>query len=251
MSKKIPSVNEICTLLIWDSDHFGIPIAKLHISEDITTDQLSHALAWCRSRKIMCLYALVDPYYRSKTIMLAQNRFELIDIRVTLTRHLTERLPKQFKTAHIAKTDFSDRLVLEKLSKKIKWLSRFTLDERFDQKLVSSMYLKWIINSLGKANSVVFVASLNGDEAGVLVCDVHEEVGSISLIGVDNNYTGKGIGKNLLTYGLSWFSQNDRISKVKVVTQACNYPALSLYEGLGFRTSKYQQWYHRWAITNE
>lgn len=243
-------VSDYCKKLLWDSNHFNIPIASLTMGKTFTDEQLNHVLEWSRSNHIVCMYSLINPYCRSKVRMLVRNGFDLVDIKVTLEISLSDHLIAQSFGTYIVKADSSHSRILKEMANSIKWVSRFTLDERFNQMSVISMYSKWITSRLDSTKSTVFVAYHNSIEAGVLVCDIHEEIGIISLIGVSSSYTGIGIAKALLNFGLSWFSQS-AIFKVKVVTQACNYPALSLYEGSGFKTINNQLWFHRWEEADE
>lgn len=237
-------LNDICRVLSWDSEHFGIGIARL-IPESLSKPDLSSALAWCSLNKIECIYALIDPYSRTTTL-LSSNGFELIDVRITLTRPVEIALHAREGISDIRIARHEDRMKLKILSHNIKWRSRFTLDKKFNQKSVEEMYSIWVCKSVLSAKDIVFIASVENVDVGFIVCDIADQEGVISLIGVSNKYAGMGIGKDLIAYGLSWFNKQNMINVLRVVTQADNYPALALYERSGFTVSNCQLWYHRW-----
>lgn len=69
--------------------------------------------------------------------------------------------------------------------------------------------------------------------------------GLIGLVGVDAEFRGKGIGRNLVLAAMAWFG-TQAAREVKVVTQGNNRAAQRLYQQCGFLSSDLQLWYHKW-----
>jgi ribosomal protein S18 acetylase RimI-like enzyme len=67
----------------------------------------------------------------------------------------------------------------------------------------------------------------------------------MSLVGLANEYQGKGYGKMLLNLTFNRLIDKG-IETVFAVTQGRNYYAQRLYQKVGFTTEKTQIWYHKW-----
>ena len=71
--------------------------------------------------------------------------------------------------------------------------------------------------------------------------------GIIDLVGVSEDYRGKGIGSLLVSKALKWFS--NYTNSVYVGTQAANIPAIRLYEKMGFHQVFSEATLHLWLST--
>ena len=73
-----------CSLLEWDSDFFGFPIAQ--VTQSVLSRQVVPAvLEWCQEQNIRCLYFLADAT-SAETAETAQNAgFSMVDVRVQLS----------------------------------------------------------------------------------------------------------------------------------------------------------------------
>ncbi len=66
----------------------------------------------------------------------------------------------------------------------------------------------------------------------------------IHMLGVDPEFRGKGLGKNLLQTALFQLNKQDIIT-VELTVDSENIPAVSLYESLGFKLKSRSVWYER------
>ena len=64
------------------------------------------------------------------------------------------------------------------------------------------------------------------------------------MLGVDPDYQGKGIGKQVLHMGLSLL-QTKGIQTVALMVDSENKVACSLYEGAGFEIKSSNLWYEK------
>src|SRR5579862_9490160 len=69
--------------LPWDSEHFKCRIARLKPST-LTAELLSECIDWCRREKIDCIYWLAQSDHAPSIRIAENNRFNLVDCRMTL-----------------------------------------------------------------------------------------------------------------------------------------------------------------------
>jgi len=241
----------ICQYLEWDSNFFGRRIGRL-TTGILTPVMLSEVMRWCKSQAIECLYFLSetdDP----GTIRLAEdNRFRLVDIRVTLECRLD---PSHLKKSDLYKSirPFTpdDLPALRSIARMSHHDSRFYHDPNFPNPLCDALYETWIENSCNGYADAVLVAEFAQQPVGYITCrKLDQTTGQVGLTGVHVDVQGRGLGQGLVIEALRWFSERG-ISKVSVVTQGRNCRAQRVYQQCGFITYTLQLWYHRWFLSSE
>jgi GNAT superfamily N-acetyltransferase len=112
--------------------------------------------------------------------------------------------------------------------------SRFSNDPFFDPAAAIELHRRWIRNCCTGRADVVFVPEAEGP-VGFVTCTVPQgtHYGNIELLGVDERFRGRHIGRRLIEGALAWFAQ--RVPRVEVRTQLINRAATTLYEGAGFK----------------
>jgi ribosomal protein S18 acetylase RimI-like enzyme len=197
---------------------------------------------WCEAENIECLYFLADSD-DPETVRLAQTGgFDLVDVRVTLEKHVDSERPDQ---AGIRPSDSGDIPILKEIPRESFCASRFYFDPHFPRERCDALYETWIERScLGDAD-VVLVAEDQGSAAGFITCHRGRDSGEIGLAGVSSNAGGKGLGKLMVNAALEWFV-NHQVYQISVVTQGRNIKAQRLYQRCGFITRQVQLWYHWW-----
>ncbi len=116
-------------------------------------------------------------------------------------------------------------------------VDRFHGDPNLPKSRSDELYSKWVSNSLAGFADIVLVARHAGRVAGFITCKTDKSVpgseyGVIDLVGVNPDFSGKGIGQELVRSALEWFGP--RVRSVYVGTQAANTRAIRLYEKSGF-----------------
>ncbi len=230
--------------LPWDSDHFGISIARL-LPTSVSEPDLTKALRTADAAGIRCLYWLSDP--DDSQVALAQRiDFKKVDVRVELGIDLASRpLPKGDAT-RIREAGESDLGPLKDLASRSHRNTRFYTDEAFPTDLADALYATWIANSLQDPSQEVFVSGAPGEPNGYIAFgDSGTGVGVIGLIAVAESQRGAGLGSALVSAAMGRMAELG-VDQVTVVTQGDNKAAQRLYSALGFAERNRFVWLHRW-----
>ena len=236
--------------LNWDSDFFGINIARLNHTQ-ITKKLIDYSLKICRQAKIKCLYfrsLTTDPL----TIQLAEsNGFHFANVRVTYTLDTKQmrfsRPNTKAKSSRLRLSDSKDLPRLLRMSKNLYRDSRFYFDKNFSDYICDKYYNEWIrkLATSKKKSSGVYVLSVGQEIAGYLGYEVEFGTIFIVLAGVGQNYQRQGIGTALLGAFIQKMTRQG-YHKYEVVTQGRNIGSQRLYQSYGFKISASEIDYHKW-----
>ncbi len=243
-------MNQLCKLLPWDSEFFGLNIACI-TNHTLTREEMTDVLSFCQYEKIDCLYFLADPQDEATRHIAEQNAFIKVDERTTFELDLTHHQDAFHHrgNADIRPAEQTDIKILEQIARTNHPDSRFFADKNFDQKKSAAMYALWIRKHIEGEAGAVFVPVCNKKPGGYISClekpAATSIYGEIGLIGVNPDCRGKGLGSALIDFALEWFF-NEHIHTVRVATQGRNQKAIQLYQKFGFETQNIQHWYHKW-----
>ena len=243
----MPTDDEPCEHLPWDTDFFGMEIASVRAGT-LTADRSAAIDAWCAGRNIQCLYFVARPD-DAATVKQAEDRgYRLVDVRVTMEVGKISDFKSEISNFEFQVLNFKtdDLPALRQIARAIHKEGRFFFDDRFPRGQAEAFYEKWISNSCcdGFAQKV-FVVHNSGQPAGYVTCHLADGVGSIGLIGVDGTSRGKGLGRRLVHAAVEWF-ESQSVSRVSVVTQGRNIAAQRLYARCGFIVRDVELYYHKW-----
>jgi len=237
-----------CELLPWDSQFFGVRIARV-VPSAVDDATLQEAVAWCRDQPVACAYLLVRADDEQSVRAAEHARFQLVDIRVTLQTVVgsdsSAALSGAMSGVRLARA--ADRDALAALARISHRNTRFYVDGRFDTARCDELYATWILKSVdGELADIVLVSGDHGTVDGYVSARVTADgTGSIGLIAVAAHAQGHGRGQALMHAALEWFRSRE-VTQVTVVTQGRSAPALRFYEQCAFRTVSVQLWYHVW-----
>jgi len=231
----------VCEYLEWDSQFFGLRIARL-TEPRLTSSSVASARRWCRTHQIDCLYFLADSD-DAETVMIAQvNAFQLVDLRLTLEHGLNGEIEP---APAVRAFQIADAVPLRAIARVSHRDSRFYYDKRFVRQQCDALYEAWIERSFGGWADAVLVAEWDGAPAGYITCHLAKEVGSIGLFAVAPENQRRGLGQQLVAAALEYFRQNG-MKQVTVVTQGRNVGSQRVYQHCGFLTQSIRLWYHCW-----
>lgn len=241
-------MSDLCTLLPWDTDFWGYPIARL-CPTTLTEANLEDALNWCQSRSVRCLYFAACGTCPMTLAMVAQAGFQFVDVRVDLKcRVASASINDTADRITVRQATASDVEPLCHLARLAHRDTRFFKDLSFDPKKCEELYAAWVARDLSSHMVLTFdELELFHGVGGYVTCQQECDAveGRIGLIAVDKRLQGKGFGRALLAAAFRHFTRNG-IQSVSVITQGTNVPALRLYENMGFRTDSVRVWFHKW-----
>ena len=118
--------------------------------------------------------------------------------------------------------------------------------ELVKQDLLENKYSVYIVGVLDE-KVVGFISIMN------IASEVH-----INNVAVDESHRGKGIGEKLLGYGMNFYPEKEIIG-IPLEVRVDNYPAIALYEKMGFVTVGIRTGYYKnnkdayvmWKMTEE
>lgn len=224
--------------LHWDSDFFGLRIAKVAIASEEDFVALSR-----QKEELRRHFDLIYVFSELELEMPFENA-SLVDRKAVYT--LTA--PKSFVVDSAIKRwespIASDSLVsLALVSGKY---SRFKLDKNFPAGSYERLYTRWIEQSVNKSMATdVFCYMLDDAPRGLVTLDLRGGHGVIGLVAVDEDYRHRGIGTALIRHAISYVHafHGERLS---VATQMDNEPACRLYSGCGFSLESVTKIWHWW-----
>lgn len=242
-------MNEVAELLEWDTQFFGVRIARV-AGGTLVDETATRVDDWCQRERIDCLYLLADADSEETVWTAEKFGFGLKDVRVTSQRRLdrsmadtSAELPQGVKIRNSRPDDMS---ALEAIAEGGFTASRFYFDRRFSRARVDEMYRIWVRQSIAGQADVVLVLENKGKASGFITCHLLDErTGQCRLGGIDAELRGQGLGQQLYEAALRWFAGRG-VESVLYVTQARNIRAQRLFQRLGFLPQSVQFWYHKW-----
>jgi len=237
-------------LLEWDSDFFGLRIARV-TTKQLTTEIMAAVSPACREQQVDCLYFLVSPEDTATIRQAEEQGFHLVDIRVTLERQIAANPGTwQSEAPAVRLANAADIPALRVIAAANHRDSRFYHDGGFSLERCDELYATWIEKSCRGYADAVLVVDRGEGAVGYLSCHLQDNgTGQIGLVGVSSSCQGQGLGRHLLNESLRWFMAAGT-SRIQVVTQGRNLGAQRLYQKTGFLTSSLQLWYHKWFRTD-
>ncbi len=231
--------SEPCKELAWDSEFFGMRIARYN-GDELTDSSATAALAFCRERRIDCLYLLL-----SDATVATSRGFHHVDTRLTLACDLRRAvIPAREHSCRVSSP--SDIPILREIARISHRDSRFYSDSNFDRSRCDALYETWIERSCEGWADRTLVADYEGRPEGYITCSLSNSgVGSIGLFAVAEAARGKGIGTDLITASLTYF-RDSGMHSVEVVTQLRNTAGQHVYQRCGFVPASRLFWFHAW-----
>ena len=238
-----PNPADVCELLPWDTEFFGLRIARLR-SGRLNPERVAAVEAWCQARKVRCLYFLADADDPATQALAAAGGYHLVDIRMSFER------PPQAAMANTAVRPAvaADGARLAALVRQNAGDSRFSVDRNFPPDAGARLHQRWLEKNLADPGAAVFVTGPPGDPGGYVTCELAPGGhGKIGLLGLAPEHRGRGLALALVGQALDWF-HSAGCGQASVVTQGRNLAAQRLYERAGFLRNNVQLWYHKWNL---
>ena len=212
--------------LHWDSDFFGLRIAKAVVAskEDIAT--LSRQESDLQSHFDL-IYLFSEP-----GLDIPLDGARLVDSKAVFSVTDLRQSEACPAVARWESHETSDSLVsLALVSGKY---SRFKTDPQFPAGSYERLYTRWIEQSvIGGIATDVFCYMKENRPRGLLTLDRRDDKNVIGLVAVDENSQHQGIGTALIKHAMTYVHKHQG-NRLSVATQLGNEPACRLYSRCGF-----------------
>ncbi|HZS49457.1 MAG TPA: GNAT family N-acetyltransferase [Bryobacterales bacterium] len=243
--------------LLWDSELFGFPSARLEFlvaegdywdSRHVKRRLIGDVYKQCQREGVRHLTARVDTGDFSAIHALEASGFELIDGIQTFAISLDGldlEAPPAATPSGVCVRLFreSDLDQVLKIARTAYIYDRFHADYALSSAAADHINEAWLRNScLGSAADAVIIASQGESVLGYVTCKIDQEAastigvsfGTIVMVATAENARGQGVASLATLGALRWFREKG-VRIVEVGTQLRNLAAGRLYEKCGFR----------------
>lgn len=229
-------VNEIT----WDSRFFNRKIGELKVDTN-SQHQIENDVKIAKENGFKYITCKIKSQDTSLIKYLESLGFYLSDIGVTWAIESNKFLNESnIRNSMIEKSIFvateENIPMLKKIIKTLFSASRFYSDPFYSKGEADNLYQAWIENSVkGIEADIVYCIQ----DTGFITCKkVTQNMGKIILIGIQENFRGKGVGKILVNEAMEWFKKSN-INLVNVRTQLSNISSMNFYAKLGLYIQEY------------
>ena len=237
------------TMLAWDTDHFGFPVARIETAGD--PDLLSPLLHRAMEAGVTLAYWHTPPASQVPDVLLARYGGRLVDRKVTYVSELASTVDAPPHTglesyrSEVAAEDVRRLALLSGVH------SRFRVDPRLEPRIFETVYDAWIDQSVRReiAEEVLLVRGA-GQAIGLVTLGEKQGRGDIGLLAVAEAARGKGVGSTLVRAAQRW-ARSRGFEVAQVVTQLDNRAACALYEACDYTIETVEHVYHFWFGTPE
>jgi TDP-D-fucosamine acetyltransferase len=227
-------------LLPWDSDHFGVRVARIETTEPGGYPP-SDVEDWVAEHEVDCVYLLTDEA-PAHTRWAARAGFNFVGTKLDFEIPAADAAPGAVRPGRA-----EDLAAFDELLRRGYAGSRFFFDERFARDAAESLYVGWLERSLvGAFDDATLVAEHDGQPAGFVTLRREEQTARIGLIGVSAASRRQGIAARLVEAARGW-ARAEGYAALRVATQGSNTAAARLYERAGGVLVSHQLWFHRWT----
>ena len=220
--------------LIWDSNFFEINIGRYIIDDECNFNPIKFQEEAKHNYDLVYVFSYQNMLSLSKVF---DAKLDLVDIILTMSMPLIKN--NYSDNVFDLRTDLTKDEIIGcyEIAEQTSVVSRFFNEPLIGQEKAKALYRKWIDNSLNNSFSDgILLTKSNEIITGIHVIktDHNEKTGFCSLIGVNKNYKGKGIGKNLWEQAYGYWTLHDDINRCKVPFSLKNTESFNFHLKIGF-----------------
>ena len=234
-------------ILDWDSEFFGIKVARIPAAR-LTTVELEQVMAEMKRGGVALAYWASDPNDEESQRAARMCHGYLADRKTTFVMELSQGGGSVTSHDWIVEeyTDAVANSDLEQLAVEAGVCSRFRVDPRIPEEKFAELYKLWIRNSTNRRMAdTVLVVRHAGKIVGMVTVKEKNGVSDIGLIAADAAMREKKLGFALVRAAQEW-ARKRGLKRAEVVTQAENIAACNLYKKCGYKAAKTENFYHFW-----
>ena len=231
---------ELIELLAWDSEFFGVPIARADLT-GASADTLGAIDAEARAGGIACLYGSLDPSDEVAGHLVQTLGHRLVEVALTFERPAMPFRPKPSPT-QVRRGTPDDLPALEPAIKTLAPWSRFAADPRFGPDAAARMHEAWMERAARDDTDerALYIAYDDDGITGVATF-VRSPVPRVDTKGVTK--LGTGAADALMVALFEWAGGG---ATEAGPSAARNIAPLRYLERCGFRVCRTRYLFHRW-----
>ena len=224
--------------LKWDSDFFGIRIAKATVTSEDDVSTLARM-----EGELKGVYDLIYVFSDINEEIPFNGSF-LVDKKAVFSMSVTQHLDTNSSIEKWEAEGVSEELVsLALTSGKY---SRFKVDSLFPAGSFERLYPRWIEQSVNKSIATEVFCYMNDNlPRGLITLNRNNDHSTIGLVAVDVGFQSKGIGAALVRHAINCVYEHN-CKDLSVTTQLDNKPACLLYSKCGFTLESVTKIWHWW-----
>jgi dTDP-4-amino-4,6-dideoxy-D-galactose acyltransferase len=229
--------------LVWDSHFFGYTVAQI-VFDLSGYGELEYLIQDIKNKGIRLTYFFVPPSNQELNKNIVKKGGVLVDQKTIFSKPVQAH--SKFKNKIIVFEDTFPNEKLIELGLQAGLFSRFRTDKKFQNKEFERLYTQWLVNSVNKTIAFKTILALyENNIVGLITIGKKNNYADIGLVAVEKNYTGKGIGTDLINFADN-LAYEMKFEELKVVTQLQNTRACNLYEKCNFKIESITNVYHFW-----
>lgn len=231
----------------WDSDFFGIKIGKARL--DAGNFDRAGFIEERDKGGFGLVYGLADAGLR-RNGPAEELGFRFADCLITVSMGFDAG--KYGHTDHglLADPSKDDLSGCYEIAESIAPASRFYRERAIGEQLTKKLYRKWIDTALdGTFSDGILTERIAGKIAGIIAVRTEKDAGVCTLIGVKDEFRGKGIGGKLWEQAFAYWAHKSApgIRAVKVRFSAGNARAFGFYVATGFNRVEKVDYIYHWS----
>lgn len=221
--------------LDWDTNFFEIKIGKVDIIGDHLFDPILFK-EQANDENYELVYIFNYDSLLKPDVILKAN-LDLVDIMLIMEKKIEKE--KYQQQNYDFRTKLTKREIREaySLAESISFVSRFYKEPKIGPNKAKKLYRTWIDNSIDSSFvDGLFLVKDNNSIMGLhlIKSNYNNRTGHCSLIGVNPDIKGKGIGKNLWEQAFAYWSQSNKIDCCHVPFSLQNKESFNFHLKMGF-----------------
>ena len=237
-----------CSLVPWDSDIFGFPVAQISRLELADGERgvatLREFGTWCADHDVRLVSCRLDHTQLRESMALEEAGFRFVEMVHEPHLDLGDDLATPSRLIAVGIAAEEALAAIEDIAYSAFSTGRFQLDWRLPPELSKRRYATWVRNSLGAPEQTVLKAELDGELVGFFIVE-HRPDGTVywHLTAVAPRWQGKGVGMSLWRTMLLRHRMEGSTA-VETTISGHNAPAINLYARLGFTFGPAKMTFH-------
>lgn len=237
-----------CSLVPWDTDIFGFPVAQISRVEFGPASAPDRALrqfeTWCADHEVRLVSCRLDHTRLLESIALEGLGFRFIEMVYGPRLDSLDGVTAPRLAMEVTAAERADLADIETIAYDAFSTGRFLLDPRLPADLSRRRYATWVRTSFDTPGQSVLKAVVDGELVGFFIVEQRSDSSIYwHLTAIAPGWQGRGIGMSLWQTMLLRHRAEGATS-VATTISGHNEPAINLYARLGFAFRSPQMTFH-------